>query len=72
MWIEASGRRSRNDFSGLLRRLDEIEANVKQLELQIQGRDEEIARIIKLLKNVKFAICVCVGILSVLYMLFSV
>ncbi|KAF4400228.1 hypothetical protein G4B88_019437 [Cannabis sativa] len=51
MWIEASGRRSRNDFSDLLRRLDEIEANVKQLELQIQGRDEEIARIIKLLKN---------------------
>ncbi|KAF4389301.1 hypothetical protein G4B88_003114 [Cannabis sativa] len=73
MWIEASVRRSRNDLSGLFRRLEKIEANVKQLELQIQGRDEEIARIIKLLKNVKFAICVCVEILSVLlYMLLSV
>ncbi|KAF4362938.1 hypothetical protein F8388_002368 [Cannabis sativa] len=42
MWIEASGRRSRNDLGGLFRRLGEIEANVKQLELKIQGRDEKI------------------------------
>ncbi|KAF4370809.1 hypothetical protein F8388_011792 [Cannabis sativa] len=41
MWIEASGRRSRNDLGGLFRRLGEIEANVKQLELKIQGRDEK-------------------------------
>ncbi|XP_062080217.1 uncharacterized protein LOC133784969 [Humulus lupulus] len=54
-WIDPiHGARNRNDLGGLFRRFEEIEANVKQLQILVEERNEEVDRMLKLLKSVKF------------------
>ncbi|XP_062119512.1 uncharacterized protein LOC133833955 [Humulus lupulus] len=54
-WIDPiHGARNMNNLGGLFRKLEEIEANVKQLQILVEERNDEVDRMLKLLKNVKF------------------
>ncbi|XP_062079726.1 uncharacterized protein LOC133784366 [Humulus lupulus] len=64
------GERFKEEIRGFLKRLEEMEDNVKQLQIMAEKREEELGSILKMLRDLKSGVCFCVGIFScVLYIL---
>ncbi|XP_062107080.1 uncharacterized protein LOC133818308 [Humulus lupulus] len=54
------GERFKEEIGGFLKMLEEMEDNVKQLQIMAEKREEELGSILKMLRDLKSGVCFCV------------